>query len=177
MGKLSRYGAIDRWNPEASARCDRGGEIRKRSDLHPEMMWVGDRLAPNGFLVCDHHRDIPNPQNRLYVLKPDPVPVKNPRPDRAMTPLPIVMDDGTPTPGVTQTASVITVDQWGRPLLVIPSHRFSDAYNYPPPAAGVAPLDVFVLDVNVLSSDPYIDPSTVVVPPLDTFVLDGNVLQ
>ncbi len=35
------------------------------------------------------------------------------------------------TPGTTQTASVVTVDQWGRPLLAAPSHRFGDAFDFP----------------------------------------------
>ena len=79
--RLSRYGAIDRNNPEASARCDRGGEIRKISELMPEMMWAGDRLVPNGFYCCRFHIDKPNEQSRPSLLRADPVPVRNPRPD------------------------------------------------------------------------------------------------
>lgn len=79
--KLSKYGFIDRSSPEASARCDRGGEIRKRSELHKEMAYAGNKLVWNGFLVCSHHIDTPNPQSKPYNLRPDPVPVPNPRPD------------------------------------------------------------------------------------------------
>ena len=82
MGRLSKYGFIDRQNPEASARCDQGGEIRKRSELMREMEWRGGRLVWNGFWVCRHHMDKPNPQiGGPFVLHQDPVPVKEPRPD------------------------------------------------------------------------------------------------
>jgi hypothetical protein len=132
MGKLGRYGAIDRANPEAAARCDRGGELRKHHELRREMFWAGGRLVWNGFLCCERHIDKPNPQERLVILPIDPVPVKNPRPELAMTSIPTVIDDGVPTPGAVQAGQVLTVDNTGRPLLAVPEHRFSDAYNYPP---------------------------------------------
>jgi hypothetical protein len=79
--KFGKYGWINRNNPEAAGVCDRGGEIRKRSELMAEMMYAGNRLVPNGFLCCRFHIDKPNPQSRPYDLRPDPVPVVNPRPD------------------------------------------------------------------------------------------------
>ena len=119
MGKLSRYGSIDRSNPEAAARCDRGGEIRKRHELKPEMIWAGARQVWNGFLCCDAHRDRANPQDRLLILKPDPVPVANPRPDIASTPLPYFVSDGIPGAGTTTTEGYVT-DQFNRPLFSEP---------------------------------------------------------
>lgn len=81
MPARSRYGAVNRLAPEAAARCDRGGEIRRRSELMPEMRWAGGRLVPTGFLCCRWHIDPPHPQDRLVVLQPDPVPVVGPRID------------------------------------------------------------------------------------------------
>jgi hypothetical protein len=115
--KLSRYGFVDRTNPEASARCDRGGEIRKHHQLRREMIWAGARLVWNGMLCCDKHIDVPNPQDRLLVLRADPVPVENPRPDLPMTPLEYFVSDGTPGGGYTEG---YVTDQHGAPLFAIP---------------------------------------------------------
>lgn len=81
MPARSRYGAVDRLSPEAAGRCDRGGEIRKRSELIAEMRWSGNKLVPTGFLCCAEHIDPPHPQDRLLVLGADPVPVEQPRSD------------------------------------------------------------------------------------------------
>lgn len=81
MGKLSRYGFVDRWNPEASARCDGAGEIRKHSELRKQMVWSGGSLVWNGMMKCEHHLDKPQEQDRRLVLKADPMPIANARPD------------------------------------------------------------------------------------------------
>jgi hypothetical protein len=81
MPQRSRYGAVDRLAPEAAGRCDRGGEIRKRSELMAEVRWSGNRLVPTGFLCCAEHIDPPQPQDRIFILTADPVPVSQPRPD------------------------------------------------------------------------------------------------
>ena len=79
MVARSRYGGVSRLDPEAAARCDRGGEIRRRSELIPEMRWAGARLVPTGFLCCARHLDPPHPQDRMIVLEADPQPVVQPR--------------------------------------------------------------------------------------------------
>lgn len=86
----SRYGLVDRNHPEAAGVCDRGGEVRKRRELFPEMAYSGGRLSPTGFLSCLQHMDVPNPQfGGQRALRPDPAPVRNPRPpDGAAGPLP-----------------------------------------------------------------------------------------
>lgn len=81
MPARSRYGAVNRLDPEAAARCDRGGEIRKRHELIAEMRWSGNNLVPTGFLCCREHIDPPQPQDRIVVLVADPEPVQQPRPD------------------------------------------------------------------------------------------------
>jgi len=80
MPAHSRYGAVDPNSPEAAARCDRGGEVRRRSELQREMIYAGGQLVWSGFLCCDQHRDPPNPQEALLVLKADPASVPLPRP-------------------------------------------------------------------------------------------------
>ena len=63
--------------------CDRGGEVVRRSELQPEMRYAGGRLVRTGFLSCARHMDAPNPQfGGQRPLRPDPVPVRDPRPER-----------------------------------------------------------------------------------------------
>lgn len=81
MKRRSRYGAVDARNPEAAGRCDRGGEIRKRSELVKQMAWRGDRLAWTGLWVCKHHQDALQGQDRAKKLRADPVPVRFPLPN------------------------------------------------------------------------------------------------
>ena len=81
MGKLSRYGFVDRMNPEASARCDGAGEIVKHSDLKKQMRWSGSRLVWTGMMKCSRHLDHPQEQDRLLVLAANPIAVMNARPD------------------------------------------------------------------------------------------------
>ena len=76
----SKYPTVDRTNPEAAGRCDRGGELRKHSELKKEMIFAGNRLVWNGMLVCDKHRDPPQQQDRVVILPPDPRPIDLPRP-------------------------------------------------------------------------------------------------
>ena len=81
MKRRGRYSCVNPRHPEAAGVCDRGGEVQKRRDLHPEMQWAGGRLVPTGFLSCLRHMDVPNPQfGGPRRLRPDPVPVRNPRP-------------------------------------------------------------------------------------------------
>lgn len=79
MPARSKYGVVDSGSPEAAVVCDRGGEVRRHSELLKEMIWTGNRLVWNGKLCCKYHIDVPNPQGRLLILPADPVPVFNPR--------------------------------------------------------------------------------------------------
>ena len=79
MPPRSHYGWVDPNNPEAAGVCDRGGEVRRRSELQKEMIWAGNRLVWNGMLCCARHLDRPNPQSSTLVLRPDPIPIFDPR--------------------------------------------------------------------------------------------------
>jgi hypothetical protein len=86
MPQRGRYGAVSRRAPVAAAVCDRGGEVVKHSELRREMRWAGTRLVPTGFMCCPRHIDRPHPQDYALVLRPDPVPVRDPRPMFDMPP-------------------------------------------------------------------------------------------
>jgi hypothetical protein len=106
MPARGRYGSVNREHPEAAGVCDRGGEVRKLSELRKEMIWAGKTLRWNGMLCCAEHIDPPHDQDRVLILKPDPVPVQNPRPLLPMVPKHGYLDDGIPSMG--QTASYVT---------------------------------------------------------------------
>lgn len=52
-----------------------------RTDLAWQFDWEGPRLQNLRLLVCSRCMDKPFEHNRPIVVPPDPVPVKNPRPD------------------------------------------------------------------------------------------------
>ena len=82
MANLKAYPRVDKDNPRAMGLCDIGQHPVFHDELKREMAWRGDKLVWTGFLVCDKHLDTPNPQDRFYRLKADPVPVRNPRLDQ-----------------------------------------------------------------------------------------------
>jgi hypothetical protein len=79
---------IDPNNPEAVGMCDRSGFLYMRKDLVKQMEWRGNDLVWTGFFVGRDQLDVPNQQSRTPILKPDPVPVKDPRPPRYVDVLP-----------------------------------------------------------------------------------------
>lgn len=79
---IRSYNGTNRWDPEAHGQCDRCARVRLRKDLVKEMIQAGTRLAWNGLIVCPTCLDKPHPQDRTIRLKPDPMPVKLPRPEQ-----------------------------------------------------------------------------------------------
>jgi hypothetical protein len=71
--------AIDVDHPNALGICDSTGFVFFRKDMVRQMEWRGDRLAWTGFYVGRPYLDKPNAQLKPPHLKPDPVPVKDPR--------------------------------------------------------------------------------------------------
>ena len=51
------------------------------ADLKQQMEWRGNRLVWTGMMKCAHHLDRPQQQDRVVVLKADPAPLRNARPD------------------------------------------------------------------------------------------------
>ena len=70
---------IDVWSPNALAICDYTQFIFERRHLIKQYEWRGNRLVWTGFLVGKPYADIPNEQLRPPLIKPDPIPVRNPR--------------------------------------------------------------------------------------------------
>jgi hypothetical protein len=80
MKRRGKYSCVNPLDPRAAGVCDRGGEVRRHAELKREMRWAGNRLVPTGFLVCAQHMDMPHPLDRVMLLRPDPVPITDPRP-------------------------------------------------------------------------------------------------
>jgi hypothetical protein len=78
--KIGKYVTIDRDNPQGVGRCDYSGFIFNSTDLVRQMEWRGNALVWTGLMVGKRFADVPNPQGRTPILKPDPVPLQYPRP-------------------------------------------------------------------------------------------------
>lgn len=69
--------------PVAQAVCDSCGLRYSRTDLSWQYEWQGSTLQNQRTLVCQQCNDEPNPQLRIFIPPPDPMPVAYPRPDTA----------------------------------------------------------------------------------------------
>jgi len=118
---------VDPQNPQAFAVCDRCGKRRNHVDLTWQHEWQGNQLVNLRILVChDTCLDKPHEFTRPPLLPPDPVPIKDPRPERAPQPAPpnvyvqTLLGASLPTPPVgnpkTWTQPSLATDDWG-PLL------------------------------------------------------------
>src|SRR6185503_3324276 len=73
---------VDPSNPNAFGVCDRCGLWYNLKDLVSQPVWAGPRLMNKRILVCTATcLDVPNEGLRTIILPPDPVPVRNPRPE------------------------------------------------------------------------------------------------
>lgn len=68
-------------DPHARALCDRCGANKQHRKLTMQMEYRGRRLASTGWLVCPRCLDTPFTADIPPILKPDPIPVRRPRPD------------------------------------------------------------------------------------------------
>jgi hypothetical protein len=67
--------------PRAFAVCDRCNRWWNHYKLRWQYDWRGTTLANIRLLVCPECYDKPQQQLRAIVLPPDPVPIKQPRPE------------------------------------------------------------------------------------------------
>lgn len=74
-------GLVSRTNPRALAICERCGARYNHHQLQYQHQWTGPQLQNLGVLVCRSCMDEPQEQLRTIVLPPDPVPIKDPRPE------------------------------------------------------------------------------------------------
>jgi len=88
---FGRHVRIDPSWPEKTALCQRCGDLYNRCDLHPQYRWAGTSLVDSGLKVCQRCLDIPNPNERVIILPPDPPPtfdaLQNAFPMDEVTPL------------------------------------------------------------------------------------------
>lgn len=68
-------------NPEAFAVCDRCGHWYPHAQLSWQHEYAGPKLVNLRLLVCPRCLDKPAEFLRSIILPPDPLPVKNPRPE------------------------------------------------------------------------------------------------
>src|SRR5580658_10636420 len=81
MGYPHKHLTFNPKDPRSVGMCDYSDFAFNRADLVKQYEYRGDRLVWTGFLVASKFADKPNPQLLNPVLKPDPYPLKNPRPD------------------------------------------------------------------------------------------------
>jgi hypothetical protein len=75
---------IDPDHPTGLGICDYSGLVFNRKDMVKQMEWRGNRLVWTGFIVGKSWVDMPQEQFRPPQLKPDPVPLKDPRPPQTL---------------------------------------------------------------------------------------------
>lgn len=73
--------SISAINPRALGICDRCGAMYNRDTLSYQYQWRGPRLQNIQILVCSDCYDEPQEQLRTFILPPDPVAIKDPRPE------------------------------------------------------------------------------------------------
>jgi hypothetical protein len=78
--KHGKYLRINNKRPRPMAQDDYSGFMCMHSDLVRQMEYSGRGLIWTGYYVNKRYADVPNPQNLSPILRPDPVPVLNPRP-------------------------------------------------------------------------------------------------
>jgi hypothetical protein len=76
-----KYTHMRKNNPRGIATCDYSGMMVAHKDLKPQYQYRGQGLVNTGFLVNPKFLDEPNPQDLTPLIKADPVPLINPRPD------------------------------------------------------------------------------------------------
>jgi hypothetical protein len=80
---------VDPQNPEAFAVCDRCGRRRNHVDLTWQRQYAGNNLINLRLLVCrDFCLDVPHEFARPVILPPDPVPIRDPRPELSVQSVP-----------------------------------------------------------------------------------------
>lgn len=74
-----RFNARD---PRGIAICDGCGFLVQHSHLREKKEYRGGSVpVGTGLMVCASCDDVPQPYFRRQLLRPDPVPLRNPRPD------------------------------------------------------------------------------------------------
>lgn len=76
-----KYTKMSRFNPKGIGTCDYSGMMVEHQRMVRQMEYRGQGLVWTGFWVNPKFQDQPNPQNLSMLIKLDPVPLLNARPD------------------------------------------------------------------------------------------------
>lgn len=98
--------------PQALAICERCGFLTNLVRLRYQFDWAGPQMVNRRRRVCSTCYDEPQEQLRTTLISADPVPVKDPRPERYVSPIP--SPPIPPTPIIPANA---LLDANGSPLL------------------------------------------------------------
>lgn len=119
-------------NPVGFAICDRCGLPCMYDDLRPDMQFRGG-MAPvaTGLMVCGNCEDVPNAYFQKQVLRPDPVPLKNPRPDDNGESDPLQMEMGHGDEVLEGLNDLIGVDVSQPPYPTYQTGDLPNPYDFP----------------------------------------------
>ena len=185
--RANGHARVSARNPSAFGICDRDGQRWNLRDLRWQNEWSGIKLQNLRILVCPRCLDRPNEQLRAYAVPPDPLPVRNPRPDSSyMGDMPTIVTTIAGTPAVYELDGFGNriLDGYGNPFVlsgtftpVLPFNvrRYSIEFDLPV----TVPLWVNLVYANIPSSGaPYPDyPGTVGYVDGGAFILTGVAAQ
>lgn len=98
---------VDPENPQSWAKDDYTGLPVMADDRVKQMEYIGNGLAWTGFMVHYKDADQPNPQKIPPRLRPDPIPISNPR-YLELTVVPPVPNTGTTKNGTLVSSVTVT---------------------------------------------------------------------
>lgn len=110
-----KYTHMRKNDPRGIARCDYSGLMVRHSDLIRQMEYRGTGLVWTGYLVYTKFADKPNAQNLTPLIKLDPVPLENSRPDSEVD---------AQTTLATSTGS-LTLDVSGNSNVILTAEQFN----------------------------------------------------
>lgn len=120
--RFSGRAVADQTNPKAFAVCDRCCNWFNRDALRFQYDWRGPRLQNLYIMVCSQCYDKPFQHYRPIIVPPDPVPVRNPRPDLYAPQLPYPLTDA---------AGLEITDTSGTTLMATSQQTLVQGYNMP----------------------------------------------
>lgn len=116
-----KYTKMIQKSPRGIARCDYSGLMTRHCDLVRQMEYRGTGLVWNGYMVNPKFVDVPNPQNLVPLIKLDPVPIPNARPDN-------IVDAQTT---IATSVGVLTLDVSGGANITLTETQFDNGeFNF-----------------------------------------------
>lgn len=79
-----KYTKMSKLNPRSISRCDYSGLMVQTSKMVDQYQYAGQGLIKTGYRVNPKFADKPNPQNLTPIIKVDPRPILNARPDNVI---------------------------------------------------------------------------------------------